>query len=354
MSTMMSNEEHRNSSEDLRSALRTQEFRRLNKIQKKLDRYYNITEFDNSTLEKFSIVRGSAFNIDEDDPIDLDPRFFLPGPVENMEHGIDVTNESDFTEYCRWPQFRPIDNHRRRQEDQAWANATGPDRIARKYWLDDRLREEQSEARRNAWFCQRAAQVASSWQRHYHIKDSRLYCYKTWFSRHGGQAGWDYWHGGEYYRWHPGSDEMDELNPNVPHAVATVFDSSRPLHQGMLRSELRVAVGLLKTQIRWVGVYDDHCFYPVLVISFHGRFSARITQAYVQNDKVIVRPSRLINLHTPVISPEVRLVIRWLNSRPVGNTRFPISKAEQFDDPVAIKVETKDLESVPSETIAAQ
>lgn len=52
-------------------------------------------------------------------------------------------------------------------------------------------------------------------------------------------------------------------NPNVPHAVATVYDSLRPLHQGMLRSELRVAVGLLREQIRRTRVYVDHFIYPV-------------------------------------------------------------------------------------------
>ncbi|KAJ4180170.1 hypothetical protein NW755_012021 [Fusarium falciforme] len=167
MSTTMPNEEHRSSSKNPRSALRKQEFNRLDKIQKKLDRYYKITEFDDRTLEKFSIVRGSPFNIDEDDPIDLDPRFFLPGPVEDMEHGIDVTNKTDFTEYCRWPQFQPIDNHRRRQEDQEYADVSRHGRYARESHYHSRFGTEENEAARNAWFCERAAQVASSWQRHW-------------------------------------------------------------------------------------------------------------------------------------------------------------------------------------------
>lgn len=129
-------------------------------------------------------------------------------------------------------------------------------------------------------------------------------------------------------------------NRHVPHAVGTVHDMAQPLHQGLLRSELLMAVSLLKAQIRWKHMYIDHRVYPVrlhwnilpgladalqvLVVSFHARYSARILQAYLQNGKVVIRPSRLINLHTRTISPEVHLVIRWLNSRPVGDTRLPV------------------------------
>lgn len=150
-----------------------------------------------------------------------------------------------------------------------------------------------------------------------------------------------------------------------------MYDSSRPLHQGVLRSELRVAVGLLREQIRRTRVYVDHYIYPVssssdkplqcpttrsdtiqvLVVSFHGRFSARITQAYFQNGKVVIRPSRLIDLHTPVMSTEVGLVIRWLNSRAVGETRLPIPEAEQFDDPVPTEVEVSDVKGMSNKTI---
>ncbi|KAJ4324545.1 hypothetical protein N0V84_003824 [Fusarium piperis] len=105
----------------------------------------------------------------------------------------------------------------------------------------------------------------------------------------------------------------------------------------MLRSELCIAVGLLKEQVRQTRVYIDHYIYP----------------AYFQNGKVVVRPSRLINLYTTVITPEVRLVIRWLNSRAVGETRLPISEAEQSDDLVPVEV-VADEKGVSSEAIHVQ
>ncbi|KAJ4312116.1 hypothetical protein N0V84_010094 [Fusarium piperis] len=144
-----------------------------------------------------------------------------------------------------------------------------------------------------------------------------------------------------------------------------MYDSSRPLHQGMLRSELRVAVGLVKEQIRRAHVYIDHHIISVLVIGFHSRISARITQAYFQNGQLVLRPSRLINLHTPVMSTEVGLVTRWLNSRAIGETCLPVPEAERlddsmapeaerFDDPMVIEVEVVDVKAMSSKTIHAR
>ncbi|WAO96741.1 Hypothetical protein NCS54_01442500 [Fusarium falciforme] len=282
MSTTPPNKEYRGSKHP-RYALRKQEFHQLSDIQHKLDKLYKMAEFDNDALEKISIVRGSSFNIDDDDPIDLDPRFFLPGPIENMEYGIrkEIQKLAD-------PEAHPNQRHN---------------------YLRAMYEANMREAALLAVFCQEAAKVDSSWATHGYIHGRKAPCSeRIWFSTDDDQPYRDFWTSGEYYRWKRGAGTFDCHNPNVPHAVATVYDSSRPLHQGMLRSELRVAVGLLREQIRRTRVYVDHYIYPVLVVSFHGRFSARITQAYFQNGKVVVRPSRLIDLHTPVMSTEVGLV----------------------------------------------
>ena len=59
----------------------------------------------------------------------------------------------------------------------------------------------------------------------------------------------------------------------------------------------------------------------VLVLSFHGRFSARILQVHYENKRIVVRPSRLLNMYTTSPSADVRLAIRWLLCKPVGDTR---------------------------------
>lgn len=96
----------------------------------------------------------------------------------------------------------------------------------------------------------------------------------------------------------------------------------------------------------------------VLIVSFHARFSARIIQAYFQNGKVVIRPSRLINLHTRAVSTEVKLVIRWLNSRPVGDTRLPVQAVpilDQVDDNFDFPVQVTDVLGVlPQDTCERQ
>ncbi|KAK7424273.1 hypothetical protein QQX98_000541 [Neonectria punicea] len=65
-------------SRSTRVKIRRHEFRQLHRIQGKLERRWKTIEFTDEELKKISIVRGSPFDIDEDDPIDLDPRFVFP------------------------------------------------------------------------------------------------------------------------------------------------------------------------------------------------------------------------------------------------------------------------------------
>ncbi|KAM0426033.1 hypothetical protein ACHAPT_008664 [Fusarium lateritium] len=347
MSTTPPIKEYRGSKHP-RYEARKQEFFQLNDIRKKLDKLYKTTEFDNDALEQISIVRGSPFNIDDDDPIDFDPRFFLPGPVENVEYGIEVLDKTPGLGRRRWPKLKPIRNDEIRKivKKRAGPEYTPAERYSYSRTIFDQTMRD---AHQLAMFCEEAAKIDSSWTAHIHIQchDRKApRSFRLWFTPDEDEASRDYWVSGKYYRWKRGAGTFDPYHPHVPHAVATVYDSSRPLRQGMLRSELVVAVRLLKEQIRRTRVYIDHYIYPVLVISFHARYSARITQAYFQNGKVLIRPSRLVNFYTPILSPEVRLVIRWLNSRPVGETRLPIPEAERFDDSVSIKVEVADAKGM--------
>jgi hypothetical protein len=87
----------------------------------------------------------------------------------------------------------------------------------------------------------------------------------------------------------------------------------------------------------------------ILIVSFPARFSARIIQACFQNGKVVIRPSRLINLYTRTVSPEVKLVIWWLNSRPVGGTRLlvrAVPNLDQLDDNFDFPVQATDVSEV--------
>lgn len=59
-----------------------------------------------------------------------------------------------------------------------------------------------------------------------------------------------------------------------------------------------------------------------LIISVHGRYSARILQAHVDTkQRFVIRASRLIKLTTLVVNSEVELLLRWQNPRPIGETQ---------------------------------
>lgn len=84
-------------------------------------------------------------------------------------------------------------------------------------------------------------------------------------------------------------------------------------------------------------------------MSFHGRFSARVVQAHYNNGRVVVRPSRLLNMHTATVSPDVRLAVRWLLCRPVGDTRWPAAELPSGGDgtdPVEISTGEQSTERI--------
>lgn len=164
MSTTTPNKEYRGSKHP-RYAIRKQEFHQLSEIQRKLDKIHRITEFDNDALAHISIIRGSAFNIDDDDPIDLDPRYFLPGPLENMEYGVDALHKAQGLCQRKWPQLEPIKNHQIRKETERLANPEVHPNLRYNYFravFESSMREAQL----LAVFCQEAAKVDSSWATH--------------------------------------------------------------------------------------------------------------------------------------------------------------------------------------------
>lgn len=94
-------------------------------------------------------------------------------------------------------------------------------------------------------------------------------CQKSWLSPEDGRPRWQFWTPGYFYMrirspgGHPLRPGASRFNPDSPHAAVSIYDMARPLGEGLLRSELLMAVCLLKEQIRWPGMYLDHHVYPV-------------------------------------------------------------------------------------------
>ncbi|KAJ4329401.1 hypothetical protein N0V84_000035 [Fusarium piperis] len=244
---------------DPRVAARREEFHQLTRIQRKLEKRSKTIVFDAEQLEEIGIVRGSPFDVDEDDPIDPDPRYFLPGPVEDMEDGLErIRNDVDIwgRQSRPWPQAEPIKNHKLRGR-----NELAHRHAANDAWYDAKAR---------GYFCEVAGWSESGWRDHdFIISRKARGCQKSWPSPEDGRPCWQFWtHGNFYMRARPPSDYPSEpdaslYNPDLPHAAVTIYDMARPPCEGLLRSELLMAVCLLKAQIRWPGMYLDHHVYPV-------------------------------------------------------------------------------------------
>lgn len=143
--------EHGNGS-DLLLATRREEFRQLARIQKQLERRSKTIMFDDEQLQELNIVRGSPFDIDEDDPIDPDPRYFLPGPIQEMEDSLEQ-QQSEWDIIPRpWPKAKPIENH----------HLQGRDEDAHCIATEEALWD----AMARGGFCEEVAQNSSSWTPH--------------------------------------------------------------------------------------------------------------------------------------------------------------------------------------------
>lgn len=73
---------------------------------------------------------------------------------------------------------------------------------------------------------------------------------------------------GKYYLW-SGALELYDPHPDVPHAMATVYDMATPKSEShILRSELLTVICLLKAQMRNIDLYLDHRVCPVCPLPF--------------------------------------------------------------------------------------
>lgn len=103
-------------STDPRIKSRLRDFEFLDKIHQRVKRHKTTQIFSPGRLANYPIAHGS-FDIDQDDPIDLEPRFFLPGLVEDMESALK-------TQPLAWSDtiesFPPIEQHHTTQGSDPW------------------------------------------------------------------------------------------------------------------------------------------------------------------------------------------------------------------------------------------
>ncbi|KAM3491146.1 hypothetical protein MY3957_005552 [Beauveria namnaoensis] len=143
---------------------------------------------------------------------------------------------------------------------------------------------------------------------------------------------WDAYHT-SYGKWVQFAPVASEL----PHAVCLVVDSGTPEDDMILLSEAEQAAALVEFQLKDSG-YINHHTKPVLVATIMRNQTARLTQAYFDSKQnmLVLRQSRTLDLSGRLPSPDAWLLLRWIASQPIGETRYPENAAKEellSDDP---------------------
>ncbi|KAF1738253.1 hypothetical protein CRV24_000176 [Beauveria bassiana] len=136
-----------------------------------------------------------------------------------------------------------------------------------------------------------------------------------------------------YGKWVQFSPVASEL----PHASCLVVDSGTPEDDMILLSEAEQAAALVEFQLKDSG-YTNHHTKPVLVATIMRNQTARLTQAYFdgKQNMLVLRQSRTLDLSGRLPSSDAWLLLRWIASQPIGETRYPANGAQERmfrDDP---------------------
>ncbi|KAM3430797.1 hypothetical protein MY4824_007477 [Beauveria thailandica] len=143
---------------------------------------------------------------------------------------------------------------------------------------------------------------------------------------------WEAYHT-SYGKWVQFAPVASEL----PHAICFVLDSGAPEDDRILLSEAEQAAALVEFQLKDSG-YTNHHTKPVLVATIMRNQTARLTQAHFDSkqDMLVLRQSRTLDLSGRDPSPDAWLLLRWIASQPIGETRYPEDGAKEGllrDDP---------------------
>ncbi|KAL2255706.1 hypothetical protein VTK26DRAFT_2866 [Humicola hyalothermophila] len=112
-----------------------------------------------------------------------------------------------------------------------------------------------------------------------------------------------------------------------PHIGGAVVDSTEAGEADVLRSEVATAIGLLKHQFRR-GDFCRHHTLPALVFSFQHDRLGRISQFHFDGGSLVMRQSRLLDFRSDEPTIDAYHMMRWMDNRPIGDTKFGTTIAE--------------------------
>ncbi|KAL7796616.1 hypothetical protein V8C37DRAFT_352793 [Trichoderma ceciliae] len=261
----------------------------------------------NDDLLQLGVVRGAEFIIDEDNPIDLDPRFFNPGSPHEVAQCV-----QNYEETKKWPRLRLGSEDRLDYWGYPLPYIDEIEEFSYACWT--LVEWERRYSFREEGYTHRENQ---NWGEPFVSRTTNFYHFKEdWIHQ-------DYRHQFLFDRWmayRPFLRSCDP-GPEVSHTLAMTADTVRP-DDRLLRSELLMAAMFLRDNLAhrfWPGHYT----FPVLMFSFYIT-GCRLLQIHLENGRLHVRASRPLDLisNDGSVPSDARLVARWLMAEPIGKTHF--------------------------------
>ncbi|CAI6090623.1 unnamed protein product [Clonostachys chloroleuca] len=318
---------------------RCNQYALVRRLQSEVEERYQMVRYTEADLLALGYKLGAPLDVDDPKPLDLDSRFFVPPTRRQARTAL--------RRYAKthWVVGQPLKIPHR-------AAFRGPD-------ADDKFKRETlgyysgrgNDANENLHYFVQAAMMAEpkAWHWTHNSQSCRkgnpAYMRKAWFSRSGEpvshECGWK--------KWTYSEDAYSNPVSTIPHALGAIYDNIPAKEQQVQKSELYLILVLIGGQLKQAGIWPRHRIIPALAISFHSRFTARIVQAHLENGQVVLRLSRLLNLHTAKRPVDGKIIIKWLGCRPMGDTRMGPPPVLHHDDRGEETVEDK---ADPAQSIA--
>ncbi|KAL6896425.1 hypothetical protein GGI43DRAFT_117665 [Trichoderma evansii] len=284
-------------------------------LKQQLDSWTHRPLLSDRHLLELGVVHGAELIIDEENPIDFEPRYFSPDTP-----GAAAQRTRNWNRVEKWPILDPhgqdlIENWRgfpirinipleddvggnfdRCLDMVDWGDWDGGDRMERSNQPEDLCWTSFLPPARTSLFRYNQIQIH---QNYYH----RLMIY-------------------DWSLWTPAGCSDNYADPEVPHSLVIVSDTITPPDNRLLRSEVLFAAMVLRESLAQM-IWQKHYTLPMLMLSF-SKTGCRILHIHFENARLHIRVSRSLNLVSSdgTVPPDGQLVVRWLMAQPIGETRF--------------------------------
>ncbi|KAK4153973.1 hypothetical protein C8A00DRAFT_33226 [Chaetomidium leptoderma] len=117
-----------------------------------------------------------------------------------------------------------------------------------------------------------------------------------------------------------------------PHVASLVIDSHEAPGDKVLRSEVDYAIAMVLFRLKY-RLHTNHHTKPAMIYTLERDQFARVTQVHYdgKTNKLVLRQSRHLDLRGPRPTEDAFTLLRWMTSRPVGDTEY-VDEAEEDEE----------------------